>query len=201
MPVRVDRSDDIQKALTNVYLKLFTEIKKNPNYPTTTVLLKNQYNRKVHDATRKAITDVFAQGHNYVGRQLKVETFQNDSDTALIKQETDKSVAMFWTRLDADARRQVEIQGAEARLILTESKDEFDTLFFLENAALITTTGALAISTLTKSQQIINDPELPTEKPRIRWVAQLDERTCKVLPNGNPGCYYLDGQTWYIAYP
>jgi hypothetical protein len=196
LPVRVDRTEAIQKTLSNVYLQLFKEIKKDPNYPARTTFLRQKYNRKIYDSSRKAITGVFAEGHQYVGTRLKVETFQSDSDTALIRGETDKAVAMFWTRLDADAGREREIAAAEQRLILTDQKDEFDTEFYLTNAAMIATTGALALSTLTKTNQVVADPELETKTPKIKWVAQQDERTCTRLPNGGQGCAFLDGQEW-----
>src|SRR4030095_6165199 len=109
MPVRVDRTDDIQRALSAVYLKLFTEIKKDIDYPDNVANLKVAYQRRVYDASRKAITEVFAEGHKYVSRQLAVETYQSDTDTFLIKQETDKAVLTFWTRLEAAALREEEI--------------------------------------------------------------------------------------------
>ena len=201
MPVRVDRTQAIERSLANVYLNLFKEIKKDDNYPSVPLLLRQKYNRKVYDSTRKAISQVFSEGHNYVSRTLNVETYQSDTDTVLIKRETDKSVNLFWTRLDADARRESEIEAAEQRLILTESKDEFDTDFYLENAAMIATTGALAISTLSKTDQVVSDPELNTDKPKIKWVAQQDEKTCTRLPNGGEGCAYLDGQEWEVDDP
>jgi hypothetical protein len=201
MPVRVDRTEAIQKALANVYLSLYKEIKKDPDYPLIPLLLRQKYSRKVYDATRKAISQVFGEGHNYVSRALNVETYQSDSDTILIKRETDKSVNLFWTRLDADAGREREIQSAQSRLIITEQKDEFDTEFYLENAAMIATTGALAISTLSKTKQLVDDPELPTEKPKIIWRAQQDEKTCLRLPDGSPGCAFLDGQEYEIDDP
>jgi hypothetical protein len=75
---------------------------------------------------------------------------------------------------------------------------------------MIATTGALALSTLTKTRQVADDPEIdlcgqsskmlgaaPREcKPKIRWVAMQDEKTCTRLPNGGQGCAYLDGQEW-----
>jgi len=198
MPVRVDRVNEIEKALTNVYLTLYTEIKKNPNYPEFIPALQMQFQRKVYDATRQAITQVFAQGHTYVGRVLKVETFMSLTDMAQIKSETDTAIARFWKRLEADATREMEIQNAENRLIVTDKKDEFDTQFFLQSAAQIATTGALAISTLSKTEQIVSDPELSQEvkRPIIRWQTAGDERVCLRLPSGEPGCAFLDGQTW-----
>jgi hypothetical protein len=201
MPVRVDRTEAIQKVLANVYLSLFSEIKKDDNYPLIPLLLRQKYSRKVYDATRKAISQVFGEGHNYVSRALNVETYQSDSDTILIKGETDKSVNLFWTRLDADAGREREIQSAQSRLIVTDQKDEFDTEFYLTNAAMIATTGALAISTLSKTNQVVEDPDLDTGKPKIVWRAQQDEKTCTRLPSGGEGCAYLDGQEWEVDDP
>jgi hypothetical protein len=198
MPVRVDRTDDIQKALANVYINLYKEIKKSADYPSFTTLLKQKYNRKVYDSSRKAISTVFAEGHRYVGSRLSVETFQSDSDTILIKQETDKAVEMFWTRLAADASREREIASANQRLILNEPKQEFDTLFYMANAAMIATTGSLALSTLSKTKQLIDDDELETKTPKIKWVARQDEKTCLRLPNGGEGCAFLDGQEWEV---
>jgi hypothetical protein len=196
MPVRVDRTDDIQRALANVYLTLYKEIKKDSNYPNNVNLLKTEYNRKVYDSSRKAISNTFSEGRDYVGRSLGVETYESDTDIGLIKSETDKAVQTFWTRLEADANRETEIQAARSSLIVTEEPNEFDTEFYLTNAALIATTGSLAISTLSKTNQVASDPELDTKKPKIRWVAQQDEKTCTRLPNGGQGCAFLDGQEW-----
>jgi hypothetical protein len=202
MAIRVDRTNQINSALSNVYLSLFKDIKKDSRYPDNITSVRVGYERKVYDATRKAITEVFAEGHNYVGSQLKVETYQSDSDTALIKTETDKAVNIFWTRIEADARREREIvtqkeqQQAVQLAKEQEPLEDYDTSFYMQNAALIATTGALALSTLSKTNQIVADPELDTKKPKIRWVAQQDEKTCTRLPNGQPGCAFLDGQEW-----
>jgi hypothetical protein len=120
------------------------------------------------------------------------------TDLAQIKSETDTAIARFWKRLEADATRQIEIQNAENRLIVTDKKQEFDTQFFLTNSAMIATTGALAISTLSKTEQIVSDPQLKDEvkRPVIRWVTMQDEKVCQVLSDGRPGCAFLDGQTW-----
>src|SRR4030095_15011912 len=109
MPIRVDRTNEINSALSNVYLTLFKEIKKGADYPDNIQRIRTQYQRKLYDATRKAISEVFSEGHEYVSRQLRVETYQSDSDTGLIKQETDKAVGLFWTRIEAAARREREI--------------------------------------------------------------------------------------------
>lgn len=203
MPQRVDRTEEIQKALASVYLKLFAEIKKDPNYPADITFLKNAYNRKVYDASRQAITKVFTEAQSYVGRQLKVETFMADRDMALIKEESDRAVFTFWTRLQADATREQEIQQQQNRIVATQerTKESFDTAFYLNNAAMIATTGALAISTLSKTDQIVKDPELDTKKPKIIWRAQQDEKTCQRLPNGDLGCAFLDGQEWEYDSP
>ena len=201
MPTRVNKTEAIQKTLANVYLTLFKEIKKDANYPARTTFLRQKYNRKVYDSSRQAITKVFAEGHRYVGRALKVETYQSSGDTELIKTESSKAVELFWRRLEADAMREREIQASKQRLILTDQKDEFDTEFYLTNSAMIATTGALAISTLTKTNQVVADPELETKTPKIRWVAQQDEKTCTRLPNGLPGCAFLDGMEWEIDDP
>jgi len=202
MPVRVDRTNQINSALSNVYLTLFKEIKKGVDYPDNIPRIRGDYQRKVYDATRKAISQVFSEGHEYVSTQLRVETYQSDSDTALIKQETDKAVNLFWTRIEADARRERQIitqkrqQQAVQLAKEEEPLEDYDTSFYMQNAALIATTGALALSTLSKTNQLVADPELDTKKPKIRWVAQQDENTCTRLPNGGQGCAFLDGQEW-----
>jgi Phage Mu protein F like protein. len=202
MPVRVDRTNEINHALSNVYLTLFKDIKKDSSYPDNIPRIRADYQRKVYDASRKAITQVFSEGHEYVSTQLRVETYQSDSDTALIKQETDKAVGLFWTRIEADARREREIvtQKRQQQAVVLAKEEEpledYDTGFYMQNAALIATTGALAISTLSKTNQIVADPELDTKKPKIRWVAQQDEKTCTRLPSGGQGCAFLDGQEW-----
>ena len=192
MPVRVDRTQEIERALANVYLDLFKSIKKDTDYPANVNLLKFRYNRKVYDASRKAISQVFAEGQSYVGRVLGVEAYPSTKDVELIKSETDKAVNMFWRRVDFDSVRLIQIQQQEQKLVTEDKpKEQFDTQFYMQSAAQIATTGALAISTLTKTKQLVEDPQLKDEvkTPTITWRTQMDERVC-------PICNALDGQEW-----
>ena len=192
MPVRVDRTQEIERALANVYLDLFKSIKKDTDDPANVNLLKFRYNRKVYDASRKAISQVFAEGQSYVGRVLGVEAYPSTKDVELIKSETDKAVNMFWRRVDFDSVRLIQIQQQEQKLVTEDKpKEQFDTQFYMQSAAQIATTGALAISTLTKTKQLVEDPQLKDEvkTPTITWRTQMDERVC-------PICNALDGQEW-----
>jgi hypothetical protein len=202
MIARIYRTNQINRALSNVYLSLFKEINKDATYPNNIPSIKGRYQRKVYDATRKAVSAVFAEGHDYVSKQLKVETYQSDQDTALIKTETDKGVRLFWNRIEGDARRQQQIivqQQQQQAVQLAKEKaisKEYDTAFYMQAAALIITTGALAIATLTKMRQVVTDPELNTKKPKVRWETAGDETVCEELPSGEPGCAFLEGQEW-----
>lgn len=192
MPVRVTHANEVERALSNVYLRLFAEIKKDENYPDNIPALVQRFNKKVYDSTRKAVESVYQEGTNYVGMRLKTESFLTNIDIANIQETTDANVKAFWNRINDDAQRTIEQRDK----IVIEPKPSLATAAMLTGISTVIATSSLALGTKSKVQQIASDPEisldgtdLKGEKPRVRWITQMDERVC-------PICRELDGQTW-----
>ena len=66
---------DIENALTNVYLKIYKEIKKDEAYPENLVLLQQTYNKLVYDNTRSAIEQVVQTANVKINKKLKSQPF------------------------------------------------------------------------------------------------------------------------------
>ena len=197
MPTRVDKAAEVERALTNVYITLFKEIKKDPDYPDNIDEVKKHFNRKVNDATRAAIALVYAAGVTYVNTKLKTDPYLTTTDITNQQEQTTKAVDAFWSRIQKDAIRTIEEESIEP-------KPALNTAAVLNSIAAFATTTALAQSTLSKTKQIVQplslsdvDAEGELEigfeikelKPRLKWNTQSDERVC-------PICNALDGHEW-----
>ena len=192
MPARVNRAGQIERVLTNIYLRFYGQIQKDHAFPYDMVSLKAKFNNAVYSTTRAAITESYQEGIKYVGSRLHADVYLGDTDLANIKEDTNKAVASFWGRIGNDAFRTREQEVEEEK-----KRADLETESFLGTIAGIGVTSALAVSTVSKSKQIasvaVEDKE---DKPKITWRAQMDERTCQRLPSGEPGCASLDGQEW-----
>jgi len=224
MPQRVDKARQIERALGNVYSQLLTAIRKDPSYPAEFSLIKAKHQFKAYSATRKAVETVYTAGTEYVGKKLNVDIYQTDQDNSIIKQETDKAITAFWNRIYDDMLRQRQIDKAK-QATDREIPDKLNTNYFLTAIAGVAAFGALGQGTKTKAKQVIPQiaAPIPTQPPdrvppnkpgpgsggreippgafRIKWIAQQDEKTCRQLPNGESGCYYLDGMEWDYGDP
>jgi SPP1 gp7 family putative phage head morphogenesis protein len=200
MPARVDKAAEVERALTNVYLTLFKEIKKDPDYPDNIGNIKQRFNRKVNDATRAAIAVVYAAGVTYVNNKLKTDPYLTTTDIINQVQETDRAVTAFWKRIQADADRTIQQEDA----LVVEPKPALNTTSVLNGIAAFATTAALALATTSKVKQITQPLTQSTEDgqvvefdigfeikktPQLKWITQHDERVC-------PICRELDGQIW-----
>jgi len=196
MPSRVDKAAEVERALTNVYLLLFKEIKKDPDYPDNIEVVKRRFNRKVNDATRAAIATVYLAGVTYVNTKLKTDPYLTTTDIINQQEQTGKATTAFWSRIQKDASRTIQQEGA----LILEPKPTLNTAAVLNSIAAFATTAALAQSTLSKTKQIVQPPadesltldigfENKELKPRLKWVTQHDEKVC-------PICNALDGHEW-----
>jgi len=198
MANRVIRAGQVERVLKDLYLRYLEQIQKNKAYPYDIIALRKEYNGAVYSATRTAVTDMYMEGANYVGYKTNTDIYTSDTDLLNIKTETDKLFESFWGRIKDDAKRKREQEVVDPNL------EQKNTASFLATIAGIGATASLAVGTASKAKQVI--PSLPPppktpeakepEKPKIKWIAQLDERTCQQLPNGKPGCASLDGQEW-----
>lgn len=184
MAKRVIRAGEIDRALSNIYADFFATIRKDKSYPWDLIAIKAQYGDQIYSATRKAITTVYTVGLDYVATKLKADTYPSDTDLLIIKDQTDTAVKSFWGRITEDSKRAREQEVQKERQL----KDR-ETESFLGTVSQVAIFSSLALSTISKSKQLQG-------KRKVRWVTQFTERTCKELPNGDPGCKYLDGQEW-----
>jgi hypothetical protein len=54
--------------------------------------------------------------------------------------------------------------------------------------------NAFSDSTLSKTEELADTvTTTTTEKPKVKWVATLDQKTCQELPDSSPGCGSRNG--------
>lgn len=187
MPQRIIRAGEIERALANVYSALYNRIKADPLFPWNMVDIKTKYNEDVYSRTRKAVTAVYTTGIDYVGYKTNSDTYPGDTDLANIKTVTDKAVVSFWYKIGEDAKR-----NREQELEVEGKQQDRATTKLLKSTATVAVTTGLALSTISKSRQVLNESSDlvdTTEKPRMKWTTAMDEKVC-------PICSRLDGQTW-----
>lgn len=179
---------EIENALTNVYIKIFKEIKKDSNYPDNLAALQNTFNKLVYDNTRSAVEQSVIKANEKVNRQLKTQPFISQTDLDIIKKNTDSQVASFWRKLQLDINREQE--NRTLAQTNNELKPRLDTNAYLNAVASSAAFSSFAMGTVSKVQ------ELAPEKPRIEWVAEMDSKTCNELPDGSMGCKQRNGKIY-----
>jgi hypothetical protein len=179
---------DIENALTNVYIKIFREIKKDAAYPLDMAALQLTFNKLVYDNTRSAVEQAVLKGSQKVNRKLKTQPFISQTDLDLIKKKTDEQVASFWRKLQLDMNREQEnITLAETN---NELKPRLDTNSFLNAVATTAAFASFALATTSKLR------ELEPEKAKVKWVSVLDSKTCTELSDGSEGCKQRNGRIY-----
>ncbi len=192
--LRLERSQKvlrIEKALARTFIKIADEILADKRYPDINSL-KVKYNALVYDNTRAALSVISQISTRYVNEKTKTNPYPTDSDIALIKQQTDKTVDSFWRKI-----------------MLKIQKPNNDLEFFISTVATVAATGTLALTTRAKLLQIKSKPlgaaslysseedwspetepvAIETKKPKLQWKTSHDERVC-------PICMDLDNQSW-----
>jgi SPP1 gp7 family putative phage head morphogenesis protein len=179
---------DIENTLTNVYIKIYKEIKKDPAYPFDLAALQLAFTKLVYDNTRSAIEQAVLKGSQKVNRKLKTQPFISQTDLDIIKKKTDEQVASFWRKLQLDMNREQEnITLAQTN---NELKPRLDTNSYLNAVATAAAFSSFAVSTMSKLR------ELEPEKPKVKWVATVDSKTCDELPDGAEGCKQRNGRIY-----
>ena len=207
--LRLDRSQKvlrIERALARTYVKIAEQMQRDKRWPDINSL-KVRYRTLVYDNTRAALSVISQISTRYVNEKTKTNPYPTEADIALIKQQTDKTVDSFWRKI------QLKIQ-----------KKENDLESFVAIVAQVGATGTLALTTRAKILQLQIkskplsgaslysseedwNPELSTEqaitakKPKLVWISRVDEKTCLKLPDGSPGCFYLNGMWWFADDP
>jgi len=190
---RSQRAGEVERVLSSLYSQFFNQIKKNKAYPWDMVALRKEFEQKVYTTTRKAVTEIYTTGTSYVGSKFKEDVYPSDTDLLNIKSETDRTVRSFWFQIQEDSKRSREQEVEEE-----SKKKDRQTESLLGTVAGIAVTAGLAVGTFSKTSQLKQDqpPGEEEKKPKLVWRSMLDEKTCQVLPNGNPGCGDLDGTEW-----
>jgi len=109
---------------------------------------------------------------------------------ALIEKNTAEQVASFWRKIGLEIRAQREAKFRE-ELMGAGIRD------FLNATAISSVFSSVAEAVVSKVGQlkdVLLGRDIP--KAQVQWIAKQDEKTCRVLPNGNPGCASLDGQVF-----
>ena len=208
MVARLQRMGEVERTLSAVYAEFFRRIKKSSSYPWDLIAIRRAFDTPVYSATRKAISEIYQTGTAYVGGKFGADVYPSDTDLFNIKLEADRAVKSFWFQITEDSKRAREQEVGDEK-----NKQDRKTESLLGTVAQVGVTASLAIGTFSKTNQLQaqvkqttpagpQDPDADTtdttdgKKPKLIWHAQIDEKTCKILPNGNPGCGDLDGQEW-----
>lgn len=194
--------NDLEKALTNVYLKIFKEIKKEPYYPNNFYHVFQKYNKLVYDNTRSAIQQSVILGGEKVNRLFKTQPYITQADLDLIKKNSEANTASFWRKIQLDImrkREQMQLTGG-AEIQYDESGDpipppDLDMSAYLLSVAVASLFGSFADSTLSKTTELADT--IP-QKPMVQWSAVLDSKTCDQLPDFSEGCSQRNGKIYEI---
>lgn len=187
-------SEIVEKALGNIFRRIFILISKEKQYPFELGPIKQRYEQTVYAAIRKAMQKQFLIAFGYVERSMGFETFISSKDEFDLSRATEEGVKRFWNKVDALANNQIEVMLAED--FGQEPPHLLNVKYILLLLSLSLSTNALGRATVSKSQQVLEANGLDPTRLRYMWVAQTDERTCLVLPNGQPGCRLLAGRIW-----
>jgi|SRR6185369_12365340 len=179
---------DIENALTNVYIKIYREIKKDPAYPVDLTALQTTFAKLVYDNTRAAVEQAVTKGSRKVNLKLRTQQFTSQADLDLIKKQTDEQVASFWRKIQLDINREQENKFLEATN--SELRPRLDTNTFLNAVATSAAFSSFAAATTSKLR------ELEPDKPRVKWVSEMDSKTCIQLPDGSEGCRQRNGRVY-----
>jgi hypothetical protein len=180
----------LERALTKVYLNIFDDIQKDERYPNDLLFLQQKYGKLVYDNTRSAVQQAVILGIEHVNRKTRTEPYLTLKDIELIEKNTAEQVASFWRKIaleikaQREAQLRVELMGAGIR----------DFLNATAISSVFSSVADAVVSKLGQLRDVLIGQDIP--KAQVTWVAMRDEKTCRVLPNGNPGCASLDGQVF-----
>lgn len=190
-------SEIIEKALARQLKSLMAIVGRDDNFPSNVAGLQLLYGRQVYSKLRKAIQEQYIIGMNYVEMSFGIETFISGRDEFNISRATEKAVDRFWNYVQIAAQNVMQIQFEEA------FGQEETVPFNLNYLWLILSTSisiqTLANATVSKGIELVEANGIDARRVRFKWIAQFDEKTCKKLPNGRPGCVFLNGMIWEIG--
>jgi hypothetical protein len=183
---------ELENSLNRVYLRIFKAILKEQDYPDNLQAIQQKYNKIVYDNTRSAIQQAVILANEKVNRLFKTQPYLTQSDLDLIKKNTKEQVGSFWRKIILDIFRKQEQRLAGGAAVEDVQDDgsldppaDLDMTSYLLAVAIASLFGSYSDSTLSKTQELADTIE---SKPKIKWIAQVDQQTCKQLPDGAEGC-------------
>lgn len=188
---------ELENSLHRVYLKVYHAINKEPDYPDNLPAIQRKYNRIVYDNTRSAIQQAVILANEKVNRLFKTQPYLTQSDLDLIKKNTKDNVDSFWRKIMLDIFRKQEqrLMGGAAfgdveDDVNLEPPPDVDMTAYLLAVAIASLFGAFSDSTLSKTDELT---DTVVEKPKVKWIATVDQKTCQQLPDSSPGCAARNG--------
>jgi hypothetical protein len=192
---------ELENSLNRVYLRIFKAINREDDYPDNLGAIQRKYNKLVYDNTRSAIQQAVILANEKVNRIFKTQPYLTQSDLDLIKKNTDEQVGSFWRKIMLDIYRKQEqrLVGGAAFEVDEEGNPipppDLDLSAYLLAVSIASLFGSYADSTLSKTSELADTVET---KPKVKWIAVQDQRTCQQLPDSSPGCSQRNGTIYDI---
>jgi hypothetical protein len=183
---------ELENSLNRVYLRIFKAINREEDYPDNLGAIQRKYNKIVYDNTRSAIQQAVLLANEKVNRVFKTQPYLTQSDLDLIKKNTKDQVDSFWRKIMLDIFRKQEQRLAGGAAVEVDEEGniipppDIDMTAYLLAVAIASLFGSYADSTLSKTDEL--GDVLIDQKPQVKWIAQIDERTCQQLPDSSEGC-------------
>lgn len=191
-------SEIIEKVLVKQLKSLMAIVGRDKDFPTNIAGLQLSYGRQVYSKLRKAIQEQYLIGMDYVEMSFGIEAFVSGKDEFNISRATEKAVDRFWRYVQIAAENVMKVQFEEAY-----GQEEGIVPFNLNYLWLILSTSlsveTLFNATVSKALEFIQANNIDQTRVKFKWIAQFDEKTCKKLPNGRPGCVFLNGMSWTVG--
>lgn len=205
--MQVQQLKELENSLHRVYLKIFKEIKKEPDYPDNLPAIQRKYNKLVYDNTRSAIQQAVIYANEKVNRLFKTQPYLTQSDLDIIKKNAKEQTDSFWRKIMLDIFRKQEqrLMGGASSIDTGADLDgqveddaspqpppDLDMTAYLLAVATASLFTSFADATLSKTDELADT--LPIEqKPKVQWKSVLDQRTCDQLADGSEGCSERNG--------
>jgi hypothetical protein len=210
MPQPPAKLKELENSLHRVYLRIFKEIKKEPDYPDNLPAIQRKYNKLVYDNTRSAVQQSVIFANEKVNRVFKTEPYLTQSDLDLIKKNTDEQFNSFWRKIMLDVFRKQEqrLTGGAVAATFEGTEDDvnlepppppdIDMTAYLLAVATASLFNSFSDSTLSKTTELADTIET---KPKVKWIATVDQTTCKQLSDGGEGCGTRNNRIYEIDDP
>lgn len=194
---------ELENSLARVYLKIYREIRKEPDYPDNINQIRIKYDRLVYDNTRSAIQQAVIIANEKVNRMFKTQPYLTQRDLDVITKNSKEQTNSFWRKIYLDILRKQEQRAIVGGAEFDEEgnllpPDDIDMNAYLLAVAIASLFGSFADATLAKTSELSDTIE---NRPRVEWSATVDERTCKELPDSSPGCGARNGIIYDVDDP